>query len=466
MDVYQAIYAEIAAFSEPARLPAPWRGLPATPAYRGPLRDFRAVASHLRKKFCDENLISAGVFVRSWEIPQNRAAELATSASGLKFNPQLLLGSWLILQRGANDPPFEIVTRGGCLSRRQPPVLAALEDAEIKDLLEWSGKNLLATLTLADAAVLLSLDFPAIPVVGLQKLQGPLLAKLWRHFDVRHLHRDDNEDAREDQEAEAEERQLEINSRRADPQPTSPPADGRAPGAADVHAEDSAQAAFAGSIYRYTRYALTVVDFHPAALSLALPGQYRQLQARFAGLANHLGLLMDQFLIWQPAPTLLSSIRSALANGVPRHARRLIGASQARSTRPLIEDACGKNLSAAPEEGFQRLREFWDERSDRSQQFQRLLGEQISGPLYSAVDAATDPVSKARALAYAMYVDQQLGIFDRLNSSRGGRSSAPAGPLSKDEINQQRSLQQSLINILTVTDPMRNTDSGAASRSP
>src|SRR6478752_6541682 len=143
MDTYRQIYAQLEALSEPASLPALWRDLPAPPAYRSPIRDFRAVATQLRENFPDDELISAGVFVRMDSGHEGGAKRIngvhAAASPRLMFNLQLLLGNWLLLRRAPDEAPFDIVVRGGCLSQKQPPVLAALQDAMINKLLRESG---------------------------------------------------------------------------------------------------------------------------------------------------------------------------------------------------------------------------------------------------------------------------------------------------------------------------------------
>jgi hypothetical protein len=85
----------------------------------------------------------------------------------------------------------------------------------------------------------------------------------------------------------------------------------------------------------------------------------------------------------------------------------------------------------------------------------------------SEVDTATDPAYKAGTLEKALYLDQQLGVLERLASSRGSRPVQGArsvpGSLSKEEIETQKSLQQSLLSILKITTPPKNIDKDAVS---
>jgi hypothetical protein len=351
MDKYREIYAQLEALSEPASLPALWRDIPAPPAYRSPIRNFRIVAARLRKDFRDDELISAGVFIRIDSGHEGGARSEngvhAAASPRLMFNLQLLLGNWLLLRRAPDEAPFDIVVRGGCLSQKQPPVLAALQDAMINKFLRESGDTLLVTLTLDDAAALWSIGFPAIPAVGIDSLDGNNFEKFCRRFDIRALggswDDDDYEyggDQYDGNEVCVEETYSQNKSHQ--PPTSSSPAVGDNAASPDrpsgvPHAPQSPRAAAKnGASPSASRVDLSFVAWHPALLSMAAPGKLANIRSHFRALADGLDLLMDQLYVWEPVPELMVKLRFAVEKGFPKRLKRLIITSESDSTHQLF----------------------------------------------------------------------------------------------------------------------------------
>lgn len=484
MEINADIYAALEALSEPALLPEPWCDRPAPSGYRR-LRDSRAAAGFLRQKFSDAELLAAGVFLRADQAPAQLVPPRKKTSSAAKpkvavppsgpsgLNPYLRIGGWLVLRSAAGEPPFDIVTAGGCLSG-QLPVLAALQDATIKGLLKEFGDTLYAPFRLADAAVLLSLEYPAIPATGLEKLHGQALEKFCRRFDVRSLH--GQLQLKDDDEQEQEQEQVPSTAKGNPPQSSSPPpvspppvgssASGPAPdqeAGKPQAAPEPKKPSQQYPVYETTSFSLCFVAWHPAELSFAIPQKLARVRAHLDAVATDLDLLMDQLFVWLPAPDLEAKLRHVLAYGVPSHLERFVHESESTSVRMLFSPAAEAaeepkpplTIHAAFDALFDAGAEF---RGHRLQEFCQVVNQQAIGPLLATADADTDPVSKVRIIGQAAFLRQQLSQIARQVQSgsawRPGQT-MDDGPLRPSEVEQLDNLAKSLLNLRKVTEPPR-----------
>lgn len=462
MTTNQDIYAELEALLQPASLPGPWRHLPAPPDYRNPapLQSLRSLASSLREKYTEEELVSAGVFVRR---PR------------LSINPHLVLGNLLLLRRAPDEPPYEIVSVAGCISGSQPPVLAALEDAATQRRLEVFEGDMFATFTLADAAVLQSFGYPAVPAAGLADLRGSVLERFCKALDVRSLSwasSDDDEDDgdHDDDGVEQDDVNLDDPPGVAPPSPSVPQASTVAPQQSpipppapgqDQPASAQQPSAKAGPSRRPAtqpaqRIRLCFVGSNLAKLSLAVPEKLAYVLAHLEELAGMLDVYMHQISVWQPTPELQQKLSFALTKGTLNHVRRTISLSFDNSTHllPLRAKAPTKQpatfrevLQSLGNDGGDRL----DDRAAHLQDYRQLIDLHVVGPLREQAEAQSDPAQKARALVQAQYLRQQLEVLPQL-----GLGIKPGnGRLRPEEADNFKSFQKSMSEFLEFTDPSR-----------
>lgn len=420
MEIRQQIYAELESRSQPATLPGPWSGIAAPPAYRAPLGDHRAIAKFLLGKYQVSDLVSAGVFLSR---PGGQG-----SSPRLLINAHLLLDSWLILRRAVGDPPSEIVTSQGCLSGNLP-VLASLEDATFRNLLVENCRELFAATSLADAMILLSLGWPAIPASGLDDLRGTTLDRFCREFDVRPINSywlnvaDEEDEPDEGTAVEPPQEQV------SGPASVSDDDGGNSP---EGHPDSGATGQAAPAPYTFEdseeSFSLTFVGCQLSALSSEQPAELARVSSCLADIADNLDLLLDQVHVWRPKDSLLAKLRWALDRGsTRRHLQYLCAASHAENTKSLFpQRAASPQSPVMLPEALLDLRNAGPEASTQLKIVNRIVGEQIVQPLLVRAAALDDPEAKARAVTEALSVGHGL---DTLTKSIPVGGSPPPEPL-------------------------------------
>jgi hypothetical protein len=165
-----AVYEKLLTFCSDLTLPPPWDLLPSDPDCRGPIENPEAALAALRKEFSDEALTQARILDRS-------------ASAGPRLKPSLCdpAGAVLALRSAASLNPYDLLTSGGCLSRRGAPALAARHDGRYLLSLCQTG-TMFATASVREAALLRVLGCVAASIHGLDRLSVRGLHSLQESF--------------------------------------------------------------------------------------------------------------------------------------------------------------------------------------------------------------------------------------------------------------------------------------------
>ena len=122
----------------------------------------------LLEMFGEDRLEASGIAERGEDGQWKLAPSLASAAV------------LMALRKASSDPPFEILAGEGGLVKSEPPIVAALRDHEIKDLVSKTGHRLLACRSTDQIPAFLSQALPATLLGGLQDLNAKELRRISR----------------------------------------------------------------------------------------------------------------------------------------------------------------------------------------------------------------------------------------------------------------------------------------------
>ena len=279
------------------------------------------------------------------------ASGVATAGLGGRMPPNARLvarpGIVLPLRRRPGARPFDLLVEAGTVSGRLP-VCAALRDGFTKDAIAEVG-GLLVVFSAKSLAALRFLGFPVTMASGLARLSGAGLADFFKSFG--------------------------------------PPSEG-SPAA--------------------SRTRLVFVDWSLSGLVRSRPGELETIRSHFRDLHAHLGLPVEDLLVWTPSVAGAEDVRYCVRYGSRDHVRAAIqrgmsgGLTEltaADGDRPLPQDLPGLmatlRQTLRDRTGGRRLeRRLWKECEERRD-------AEIIAPLIKEALHALDPVERSRLLSIA-----------------------------------------------------------------
>ncbi len=253
-----AIYDTILKYCQPFELAL-------NPLLKGPVPDFytcpqdpSALRNDLRSNFTIDQLTAAGVIRRGAD---SRSPNLSWTAplSSVSTNPcmpsfdELFSGDsdalLFSVRRAQAEPPLELITNDGCLSRRQLPIMAIGQHHALQ--IEGDQRFLFVTDSLADAAYFWRLGLAATTATGLETLGQPILNQFCQRFGIRRC-------------------------------------DG-------IDSLDSAPASSAPK--------LILVLWSPSRMDFKIPPRVYEAACHFEDLSEQLAVDLNSIVLWQPANT-------------------------------------------------------------------------------------------------------------------------------------------------------------------
>ena len=416
-DKITQIYVDLLEHCPGYDLPAPFAAFAADPHVRGGPRDPKALLEQWAGKFTEDELLASGVVVHGDE-------------GSLRLHPALSTPDdpWIALCASADGPPFDLLTRGGCLRGTDPSALVVLKDEyttsriivpEEEEKNDGNGWHLYACEDVRDAVVLRAIGLPATTAHGLELLSPALVEDLRYRFGSGNLFRSQDDRAGADSGGVAAASPAScatspVGSTSQGETPTSPAppmANGFAEGSVardDIMTDDDAQED------KLVELGLILVSWTPTQMNRAMPAQIDHVAAYLQELGT---FLREQFYVatWCPSEKHLRRLTFALRHGDPKWVRDTIVAScehsnqglfapkkpaavtasppadYAEAVSRLLSVSSGAASSAVNEEDIRRLRE---------NVFQ-LLERDVLAPLMKQAMRASDPIERDLAVTMA-----------------------------------------------------------------
>ncbi len=391
----------------PYALEGLWSRLPASSRARLPPMNAAVALQSLLRQLSDEELRQSGVAV----VGQDNT---------LVLDPRLTDpdGAIVPLRHEANEPPFELVTGGGCVLGRRLPACAVLHDAEYQRAIEACSNTLCVAFSMADVAVMLSLNIPAVPATGLDLVGGPELDDLCVCFGLQRSH--------------SAQRPASSRSTRG---PDDGPVDAKATMKQKL-AELNAKHEVDGGTT--TAPELMYLGWSPSQLSLSPPERLEQVIAHFQGLHKHLEIAMDDVHLWEPTKAEVDRVRFCVQYGSPDELRQALLASMEHSAGTMVyyrQNAEEKRQ--APTDYLSALAQLQhalrDSKDKEDQQeawkaFERLLEQDLVAPLVRQAMAA-EPLPRNLMVQAAnlsrLLQTQGIALAEKL--LQAARQSGPQG---------------------------------------
>jgi len=166
----QAILQRIIDRTHSAPPPDEWEFLSGVRSIRQLADDDSALIAALEGEFSDEDLEASRVFVPAPNDELQLSPVLACAPS-----------TFMVLRRGQDGPPFDLVGQAGSVTTDDPPAFHICDDHFTK---VWSRhkKKILVGFSMRDVAVLRMLGMPCAPAGGLEYMDGEQVRRL---LDIR-----------------------------------------------------------------------------------------------------------------------------------------------------------------------------------------------------------------------------------------------------------------------------------------
>ncbi|MBT6156430.1 MAG: hypothetical protein HOK71_12645 [Planctomycetaceae bacterium] len=352
-----------------------WEQFQDVNAFRGPSAPDATWAA-LQSEFSTDALQKSGVAVLDEAVLDEEGA--------LALNPVLTDPEAVViaLRNTDDDPPFELLTSGGCLSGSALPVMAVLEDGPTS---RWSSdfdNVLCVTFAISDVVALRALGIPATLATGLSELGHGRLEEFARRFQLR--------------DAPSSVRFSE------------------GPGNADrldSHAAEEEIEPETGTGMAAIMPQLIFVDWSPATLTLERPEGLTAVRAHFARLEHDLGLCLEEVYTWQPTAAELQKLSFRLEYGNIKDVQSAVLQSLDESTERLNVPAGSMSQVFGPVADHattvSQLHEIRLRRGDKQlrnkawQNFGESLERDFIQPLICEAQGAAEPVQGNLLLALA-----------------------------------------------------------------
>lgn len=340
-----------------------------------------ATLDALQSEFSADALQKSGVAVLDEAVLDEEGA--------LKLNPVLTGPEAVVmaLRNTDDEPPYDLLTSGGCLSGTALPVLSVLEDGPTSKCSLGCDNVLCVAFAISDVVALRALGIPATLATGLSELGRGRLeefahrfhlwdAPAWDHFNEGQGNTDPLDSDAADSNAPEEENEPETVTGRA----AIPPQ-------------------------------LIFADWFPATLSLERPEGLSAVRAHFARLESDLGLCLEDVYTWRPTAAELQTLSFCLEYGNSKDVRSAVLQSLDKSTERLNVPAGSMCQVFGPPADHattvSQLQELRQRRGDKQlrqkawQNFDESLESDFIQPLIREAQNASEPVQGNLLLALA-----------------------------------------------------------------
>lgn len=410
-----AVYADVISDCEPYRSEEPWSRFPDPGAYFCP-SDPDHLLESLRQKYRAEDLLMWGVAVADGD-------DIALSPALLdRENP-------LVALRGRDgEPPFDILTRDGCISGRTPAV-AVLDDVVAIGLTLHDPSIVHIVFTMQQLIAYRSLGLCAAISTGLVELSRDRIAELFRRlqpFDV-----DDDQATTGEGPAEAESGTQTAREQRS-----------------QYYWETGADQDWSLS---FQNWSLDAPDGDYA-------GEISAMRDHFAKIEKHFARTLRDAFVTTPTLEAREALEFALQHGSRTDTRRALLAMGGRG-EPLITRPVGVkkvftppgSLSGATSQLFetQRLQSDLTTRNRAWDNYQEALERSVLAPLRQEAEAEPDPAAKSLRLAFAGQVSllhrQQAFVAGKMGPPTPGRFGEEPQGISMEDVEVTAKLAQGLV---------------------
>jgi hypothetical protein len=436
------IYERLLVSLKPQELPAPWNSLGSPDFFCGPVEHPDGLLGELSEKFPKKALCETGI---AQTAPKHQIA-----LADILIQPDSL---FLVIRDKKSGLPVEILTQSGTLGGHDLPLFTALERGDILTVEGLDRGLVFVAFALEDVAVLRGCGIPATLASGLAGLATDQLERFCRAFGLA------GQASKRVEDVGSQGQEHEQLSDRADPARESGPAiesqqdfAARPLGAISGKEADSIgtdqmlEALQMAEAFRIRPEPnLIVLAWSPASLSAQAPADFRDV-ADFAkdlnDLDEHVLSLEGDPCGWQPTDRDVERIRSLVQRGDRNRLRKALLATLIESRSELYSwydnsentdglaipqnypeavHALSKTSSKACRMGEFSRETFERERQRAWQETERLLEEQVVGPMLQEAMRVPDPVERSLRLAAAalsrMFHSRALIAADQMSQA-------------------------------------------------
>jgi hypothetical protein len=349
------IFTALAELLPGAGLPGRWAGCVPDSEIRCGVKPARL---HGLRRFSDAALLHAGVALRK------------PGTNRLVFSRQLTdTDNRLVVLRGVDGVPYDLLTDNGCLTQSELPLTACLRDRFTLDA-RSNWEYLFICDTVSDAAVLRSLGLPTTTFAGLQQLSGQPLANFCDLCQIDSVHEPIGGHV-SPPDADPDSVVNDPCDRTGEPlandndEPETDDTDQVHRDDIDnpVESEDDGDVRFLEVDVDFPPWKWTFVGWSPAEWSFRPPDDLAPTLAQLQQLSHFLGLCLPDIYVWTPSDEVRESLDFADRTGTPGHLAHILRDSASTCAHPLappVEPSFSESWRRMLAERWPKIMRIWD----------------------------------------------------------------------------------------------------------
>ena len=412
------------------------------------------VVRALNEDFSIEDLVDSGILVAA----EGEAVALAPALTGT--------ASFVVMRDAVTHQPYELLTRKGCLFAEALPVFEILRDGRTQDLIEDGTGDLFVAFDLEQVVMLRACGLPATLAQGLDDLPLEYVEQFCESFAVtrsrsdRLVSREEIEDEHRSQsECHPEDpiRRMMRDRMNDDVGGAGQAADCDAPSSTDVSASPiSARLVFLG--------------WTPMEISNAVPLQLKAIVDHLHQLQRFMGVELYDIGLWEVNEETIERLRfiakrnsSVIFKEAMRDAAdNTIGILQFGKKKSVAivppnnyTTALARLLGCSSGEGGIRL-PGPNQRNEAWRDVQRLLSQQVVGPLRELALATSNPIDRNLLMSLAelsnVFHLQSVAMGEQLSRRIAECGIESGGQLPEDQFKNLMAMADRMIGIARATE--------------
>ncbi|MCR9118513.1 MAG: hypothetical protein NXI22_16375 [bacterium] len=418
----------------------------------------REIVRALTEEFSMADLMDSGILV-------------ATEGEGVTLSPAVTdNASFVVLRDAETQQPYELLTNSGCLDKHALPAFEILRDQYTQRLIERGSGHLFFAFDVEHVVMLRAAEIPATLAIGLEHLSLERVKLLSDAYGLTYFGSDGKTSGEE------------TEARRASPPYGGPkyPLHSIAPnltnGRDAATARDSTAPPAGPTCDPGQSMSAQIVflAWSPLELSNTVPQQLKAILHHLRQLHRFLDVDVDEILVWEGDDETLERLRfiaerrsSAIFQVALREATESIDASIAQFGReqppvtgPPIEYTTALTRltdSSSREGGLGLLGK--GSRTEAWRDVQRLLSQQVVGPLRDVAIASSNPVERTMLLGLAelsnMFHLQSVAISEQFHHRMADHGVERGAQLPEAQFKNLIAIADRLIGMAKATEQCR-----------
>lgn len=413
------------------------------------------IVSALTEEFSIKDLVDSGILVAGEREAVALAPALTDDAS------------FLVLRDAVTQQPYELLTHAGCLAADALPVFEILRDGRTQRLIEQGTGDLIIAFDLEHVTMLRASGLPATLAVGLNDLPLEQVGQFCESFDLS-CRKSDRAISREEIEAE--------HGSQSEYHPDDPfrPMAQNVMNDGDTGAAQTSTAASTGPARdsgQPMKAQLAVLGWTPLELSNAVPLQLKAVVDHLHQLQRFMGVELYDIGLWEVDEETIERLRfiaergsAVIFKGALLDAAEDIGAGIVHfgEEKPLTigppndyTTALARLHEASSADGGTQLLGP-NQRNEAWRDVQRLLSEQVVGPVRELALATSNPVERNLLMGLAelsnVFHMQSVVMGEQLNRRIADRGVERGGQLPEGQFKNLMAMADRLIGMARATE--------------